>query len=377
MIANAESHQPSGKRFDRAFLVLIAWTFAFEGTLRAQEAKPAQLTLGQIYEGASSSRKLLEALRVEYIYTTRAVGGNMPKESRVAIGKWRKTFAYKGERRYSAETTVGTRQAPSAPVPRRTYVFDGKSTFAYRPGSLMIFEGKADNTDQSDTYCEEVLDVPVSDAGRANHDNSWFYPHCLRPRNPAPDFKDYVVLAGQEKIDGAWCHVVNCAGKQKLWVDPQIGYALRRKEMYRPGGRSLAEYSYTEFIEPVKGLWLPTRCTRLTSPFDDDKVKLQLVVEVKDLLLNDRVADGNFDLAVDPGTIVTGPGKGFVVQGDKTRLLDLVAGDLAPPRKDASFLWARWVTISLSLAVVLAAAVYWRSRSDGRKSSEGRVARAS
>jgi hypothetical protein len=302
---------------------------------------------------------------VEYDYTTRVVGGSQPEGSRLAVGTWHATFAYQGERRYSSKT----RTAPPSRVggEHDTYVFDGKLGFDYHLGDLMICDGKVPNSEQSETYCQEMLGVPVTDESRANYDNSWYYPHFLRPNCPAPNFKNFVVLANQERIDGAWCHVVNCAGLVKLWVDPQIGFALRRKEMNRQVGEFLAEYSYTKFIEPVKGLWLPEQCTRLTSPFDDKHLKLELFLEVKKLSVNDQVTDRDFNIDMPPGTRVTGLGKSFMVRGDKTTLLDLVAGNLSQPERKRS-VWLLWLIISLLLIMVLSAAIYWRWRSKGRKS---------
>jgi hypothetical protein len=227
-----------------------------------------------------------------------------------------------------------------------------------------MMEGKITQLDQGDPYCEEGLDIPVNDRMRANYDNSWWYPHCLRPDNRKPDF---VVLPNQEQIEGAWCHVVDCGGNQKLWVDPQLGFALRRKQRYKPGGARLADYSFSKFSEPVKGLWLPTVWARVTIPGDDDlnKSELEMLVEVKALSVN-QVADRDFDLVLPPGTMVSGLGKGFVTGGDKTQLLDLAVGDLLQKEKSRSL--RAWLTINGLLAVGLAAAaaIYWRWRSKSR-----------
>lgn len=338
------------------FLCLALSGLAFRGTARATEVKPSQFSLSEIYQGATATRKLLESLRVRYSYTTKAVGGDLPLGSRVAIGTWRRTYAYKGQQRFSAEARDATPTADAVDSP--TYVFDGETGFVHSPGSLMMFAGKAQNTEKADYYCEEVLDIPVTDEARASYDNSWMFPHCIRTGHAARNFEDFVVLPEQEQVDGVWCHVVDCAGSQKLWVDPQIGFGLRRKEMYKPGRQFLAEYSYTEFIEPVAGVWLPKRCMRLTNPFGSGDMKLETAVSVVEVVVNEQVVDADFDLEVPPGTIVLGKGIGFVVQGDKTTLLDMVANGLAVP-KNNSGTWWKWVAANSLLAAVLLV-IFWR-----------------
>jgi len=362
MIANLGGYNPRETLRQPALFFLVIWSLAPEPAVQAQETRPAQFTLREIYEGANTSRKLLKSLRVEYVYTTRLLGGAPPpklKAGQLAIGTWRRTYAVKGERRYSVQGGDGD----SEPSEVSIYVFDGDLGFSYRPGSLVVVEGKTPDADQGDYYFEEGLDIPVSDEMRANYDNSWCYPHCLRP---ASGREDFVLLANQEQIDGAWCHVVDCGGGQKLWVDPQIGFALRRKEMYSDGGR-LADYSFSKFTEPVKGLWLPSVVRRLTNPGDDVvKPDLETLVEVTSLSVN-QLTDRDFDLVVPAGTIVTGMGKAFVTQGDRTKMLDLLAGGLLQRPKSRS-VWEWLIAINVAMAVVAAGIVCWRWRSKRRMS---------
>src|SRR5262249_60825206 len=41
--------------------------------------------------------------------------------------------------------------------------------------------------------------------------------------------KEYRVHPRQEQVAGAWCHVVEFPGVDKLWVDPAIGFSVRRR----------------------------------------------------------------------------------------------------------------------------------------------------
>lgn len=337
-----------------AFLVLPG-----QVVIGAEAVRPATLTLMQIYEGARAARSPLNAVSVKYHYTTRVLGGELPQGSRVALGTWDVVFAFKGEQRIASEID----RTPGAEnhEPGRTYVFDGETGYSYRPGSLMLFDGKVPNSEQSDTYCEEVLDIPVTDSARARQDSAWFYPHCLRPGNAAPDYKDYVVLPEQEQVDGAWCHVVDCAGRLKLWIDPQLGFALRRKTMFRPGGVFLADYALGKFEKAAPDLWIPWECKRLTNPFGVDALKLETVISVEKLSVIDQVTDHDFNIDVAPGTIVTGLGKGFVVQGDKSTLLDLFADDMARARESRGA-WVWWVGLSVLIVAALMTLAIWVGR---------------
>ena len=358
-------------RFVFGIICTLLLSGCVDSRLRAADGGPAQYSLSQIYEGAKASRSLLKSLRVEYDFTQQVPprqGLTKPAGPQAAVGTCRRTFVFERERRYLAE--AWDRGAGFVTGP--TYVFDGDTGFIYDQGSLITRAEKYHQSDNAEYYCEGMIDVPVSDLTRAQYDNSWSYPHCLRPGAR----KEIVVLPGQEQIDGAWCHVVVCPGVMKWWVDPRLGFAPRRKEQYAEGNpgvadvapRPLANYSLSSFSEPVNGLWLPMLCECRVYPKDgrSSQPELQQRLEVKSLSVN-QATDSDFDLDLPPGTMVLGPGKGFVVKGDKSRLLDIAAGSLDRPAAKPSPLRQLLLVNAALAGLTLTVYAYRRWRSHRRK----------
>jgi hypothetical protein len=133
--------------------------------------------------------------------------------------------------------------------------------------------------------------------------------------------------------------------------------------MYRNGGL-LADYSFSKFIEPVKGLWLPTFCRRLSCVTPSARSpELEMLLEVKSVAVN-QVTDRDFDLELPAGTRVIGLGKGFVTQGDRTNLLDVLGG--VPLQKVQKSSASMWLMLINSLLALFALIVIWRWRSRRR-----------
>ncbi len=352
--------------WNRTFLSLAVLVTALGPFGAFAAGPPSELTLAELYQGATASRKILRNLKVEYAMSLRSLAADqvMLDENNLATtGICKTTFAFEGERRFVTQAWDKT----SGPVAQTTRVFDGKNGFFYRTGSLMVTPGKDAGIDKGEYYCTEMLHLPISDELRANFENTWHFPHCLR--SGVRD--DIVVLPEQQQIDGAWCHVVACADVQKLWIDPKIGFALRRMESYRSSGRRdevkeatpgmLAEYSFSKFLEPVEGLWLPGLCHRLSYPLlpPIEKPHLEMRIEVTSLVVN-SVSDSDFDIALPPGTMVLGNTIGFITKGDKTMLMDTIANGLAanmPQRRS----W--WFVPASILGLLVVLAVYARFRS--------------
>lgn len=358
----------TGWRSFSSGLVVLAFTMALQlnGRIATADGKPAELTLQQIYDGARLARQKMQNMRVDYQMTTRPLAKRPPAADKGAvavIGICRRTFVFEGERRYSSQawdTGKGFVEEP-------TYVFDGSAGFFCRPGRVMINDGKDPSTDKGEYYCEEMLEFPIADDIRANYDNSWFYPHCLRSGIRT----DLIVLPEQEQVDGAWCHVVQCADVQKLWVDPQIGFAVRRKERHKPGSARddfndgkplpLADYKFSNFSEAVPGLWLPLHCERITYPATAKSLEpeLELVLDVTSLDVN-TVSDRDFEIELPAGTMVVGKTIGFVTRGDKTKLLDVVAGKLSKKSGSNERIWIWLIVINAVLIGLALAFLQWR-----------------
>jgi len=144
-------------------------------------------------------------------------------------------------------------------------------------------------------------------------------------RPPAPDAKappaflrfvfaipDYVLRQQPEAVEGHLCHVVEMPGLDRIWLDPQIGYAIRKREAWHPVSKALLRrQTSSEFREyPVSGpageqaVWFPARI-RLDAAgkADAPSEETGLDIVIEDLKIN-RVDDGVFKFVPPPGTLI-------------------------------------------------------------------------
>lgn len=69
-----------------------------------------------------------------------------------------------------------------------------------------------------------------------------------------------VVRPRQERLDGAWCHVLERPGMDSLWIDPERGFSLIAREARDEKSGHLVERIEMGGHREVKpGLWIPTR----------------------------------------------------------------------------------------------------------------------
>ncbi|HZU34634.1 MAG TPA: hypothetical protein VFA18_01925, partial [Gemmataceae bacterium] len=120
----------------------------------------------------------------------------------------------------------------------------------------------------------------------------------------------YRAKATMELMDGAQCTVLEWPGHDKLWLDPQIGFAVRCRELRDPASQLLVERRRNfDFAEAAPGIWLPHLCWRdrcgppLAPPPYAGKPLVRDVYSVNRLLLN-NVPDDLFTLRIDPGRVV-------------------------------------------------------------------------
>jgi hypothetical protein len=119
----------------------------------------------------------------------------------------------------------------------------------------------------------------------------------------------YVIQPALEDVEGSSC-VVAAGPGVRLWLDPRIGYALRKKEGIDRGTKLLAErYIYRDFKQVLPGTWLPQmlqweRCgPPLAPPSVRGEPLLRYTYKVTRLSAN-NVPDSLFELEPIPGWIV-------------------------------------------------------------------------
>jgi hypothetical protein len=65
-------------------------------------------------------------------------------------------------------------------------------------------------------------------------------------------------LTNDVVVDGAPCVLLEAPEYQRLWLDPKLGFAVRKREMLEGKGVAMS-MQFSEFAELVPGVWLPHR----------------------------------------------------------------------------------------------------------------------
>jgi hypothetical protein len=187
--------------------------------------------------------------------------------------------------------------------------------------------------------------------------------------------KDFVIAPRQEQVDGAWCHVLERPGADKLWIDPAAGFGVRRREVrLGPAGNNRAvRYESSDFREVEPRIWLPWRMRRLIyDPAGDPLGHTSRSIAVKDAVCTveqvevNRVSEQLFHFDPPPGTFVKNMddqstrqipgGRDFLEQivAQARELPRLYAGASAPRRTNDSPTWPGYALVA---AVALLAAI--------------------
>lgn len=83
------------------------------------------------------------------------------------------------------------------------------------------------------------------------------------PQSVAVRREKYRVRPALELVDGAACAVLEHPGADIIWVDVNLGFVCRRRQVFHPDGGLMLEHRNEGFREWLPGLWLPVR-TRKT-----------------------------------------------------------------------------------------------------------------
>jgi len=341
--------------------------------------KPATLTFTQLRDGVRQYYQKLKALEIEYDMITEVVSPE-PGLSTIVPRK-RQHFAFKGEKRFASQSAPPRGKATAPFETDLTLAFDGKANYQYQPPQK---QGSIDGSKRSFVdICPYVhaLGIPIRDEDRSlvsEADN--FLPFALDRAD-----LEWTVNPKLEMVDGVECHVLESKGKQRIWIDPTSGYAMRFREFRqyiedKPATQwpLFERYGFRKYRQVADGVWLPERIEIVTftparSPENLwNRAKWSIVHEAKRLAVNENVADALFTLSFPPGTLVddTIRNRCFRI-GKSNEEVDLVAA----ARRDVlsgSVSRRRWWVISLNVLaiIVLALILMYRQIVKRRRSSQ-------
>ncbi|HVA49391.1 MAG TPA: hypothetical protein VNH11_23700 [Pirellulales bacterium] len=369
------------------FGVALVISAAVPHAMAVEPALKATFTQADIYRAASERARKIKNLRVEYDVSFRQLielPAHKERPDALALDPYRVLFVMDGERRrlYIEPTAPKAPRGRSHQRPPTTVIFDGEQSIEFSPGSIaMLTPGKNRACEAGELYAEVALGIAITDRDRANYDNAWFYPHCLRP-TPFGANAHYRVQADLELVDSAWCHVLLAEGYDKLWVDPNIGFAFRRRELYYGPEDMALVYRDTlsDFVESA-GLWVPRRWHRETfaelyNPKEYwNKVYAEASLRVSHIGINEAT-DDDFRATLPAGSYVLdmATNKTYEVPGDGLDALRDLAKEgrkylVDEARKDQRGLSAvargALAVISIVALAVLGVAAYLRGRTRG------------
>ena len=120
----------------------------------------------------------------------------------------------------------------------------------------------------------------------------------------------YGVSRLQEVMDGAWCHVVEYPGRDRIWLDPAAGFAMRQRMCFSGDPPRLKQIIRArDFHEVEAGVWLPFSLERVaydpTRCDDSGAPAVELAVQCSLLKAEaNKVRDEDFHFSPPAGTLV-------------------------------------------------------------------------
>jgi hypothetical protein len=289
-------------------VLLLMLGVAMPGVAAGESGPPprAVYSLDQIRKGISESRDRLRSIEVEVEVPEHDPGGGTQ-----APGILRRVLAARDASRYVYSVHFNADQPPGLDLDTNEIYYDGTSKVLeeFRPAQRYCETFRRD----ADKFSWKVrVEFFLECTG--------WWPPGDRSRPPVRESPFLLfealadercrVLPVQEKAGEAWCHVVERPGVDRLWLDPEIGFAPRRRQWYHghPTIRNI-EYTLSDYREAAPKVWIPWRIRRLvvnpTRRASEKPVGIEGETEAIVVRAEvNRVPESRFRLAVPPGTLI-------------------------------------------------------------------------
>ncbi|MDR2170147.1 MAG: outer membrane lipoprotein-sorting protein [Planctomycetaceae bacterium] len=132
--------------------------------------------------------------------------------------------------------------------------------------------------------------------------------HPFLPEFLENNLSKYSIISKKEDVDGFSCWVIEYSGMDKIWIDSDHGYVVR-KRTYHWGAGSARKFTIhnKDFREIKPGIWLPYRqiVDKYASIISEDKkiwdkVAARIYYETKEVIL-DNVPEEVFNIELNEG----------------------------------------------------------------------------
>ncbi len=327
------------------------------GGSQALAEEPPLPTLEQIRSAIEEGWKGVESLQVEYQHKAEPLVSQNTVQKVMKILFFQneeKTFAFKDNKRYlrivrpaSVEALVpvtGTFRSTSSPSTEKS----SPKTIQFDPEIIAAFDGSKLRRIYPKSEREAlILNLASIRAGHLNDDQRWFNQdylfnvgHILPDAiDPSRDRKDQRIpdllasgnfrVTATDKVEGVPCITVSWPKRETIYLDPKLGYALRRREYFDADSGLLTNLlTNKDFVEVRPGLWLPKTCwadrcaPSSAAPGHRGEPMIRHMALVHSLTIN-KVPDSLFELEIEPGSVVV-DGTSKPADGKTNPLIDYV-----------------------------------------------------
>jgi hypothetical protein len=228
--------------------------------------------IGQIAAAIQKSHDYIKNLKVEYTnWNELAVDDAAAIKSLIGtayVMKDERSFAFKDGRLYYRDVEKEVREIGSAargatdtPMRAFEYGYDGDKLRRKVIGGKVVDVIPTKMATSMDAFfnCEYLDAIGLVVASKL--------PRSDAPGNPAlPEGLlggGYRVLSESDAVDGEPCVAISKTGHDTIWLSINKNYAVKRRDVYDPGSRTLAtRYLNSSFKEYGDGLWMPMLCIR-------------------------------------------------------------------------------------------------------------------
>ncbi len=265
----------------------------------APDAPPPRLSLGQIRNIVSISHDRLRDLMVEY--TARDSTKGSPERGTPVN---RRIVQTSGASRFVSSIHSGEGFEENLDINYNIIFYNGKLILEYYPHFFFAkrLEGGAGRYafKLKHEFLLECLGwCPPGDATEV--------PAGVAVPYPLPRVLSDTrcrIARDLERVGGSWCYVIERPPVDRIWLDPSVGFAMRRREWRPEGFPTATTYELSDYREALPEVWLPWKIRRSAIDPHSGSSDRSTSVEVRRIEVNADVDAGRFELAPGPGTLV-------------------------------------------------------------------------
>ena len=331
-----------------------------------ETAKPAILTFEQLREGVRRRYRDITALEVHYRQIVRNINVDLRAHPEMDYH-----FALKGEKRFCSQSRVVNGEPSLSGAVTLAFDESTEQTFSPEPrtGSITPPAEKSAFIDM-DAYVNSLAIVSTDRERAEVTSTAYSLPYALDVADNEWKVQPTIAI-----VDGSECHVLESKYRQRIWIDPALGFAVRFREMYQNITERPKEtwplahrYSYRDFQKMSDTIWLPRVVdivAYVSAKEPEGRWNLpgwSTSIHVKKLAVNDRVSDRLFKISFPPGTtVIDDIHNRFYFVGDANEELDITVSkerDRFPTSRTRHLSWL--LVVNAILVVMIAVAIGYR-----------------